>query len=108
MPNLHGQMNTLILPHTETKAANIGIPAVWKEFYTPLVLQTDKSSLSLGFILEQKGHVIAYASITLSKAKQQYSVIQKECLVAVFAVKQFKHYLFGGKFQLLTHHNPLQ
>ena len=54
------------------------------------VLQTDASFMGLGAVLEQNGHVIAYASISLNKAEQQYSVIQKEYLAAVFAMKQFR------------------
>jgi len=34
--------------------------------------------------------------------------IQKECLAAVSALKQFRHYLLGCSFQLLTDHAPLQ
>ena len=72
------------------------------------VLQTDASSVGLGAVLEQNGYVIAYASRSLNKAEQQYSVIQKECLAAVFVMKQFRHYLLGRTFQLLTDHSPLQ
>ena len=52
--------------------------------------------------------MVAYASRALTKAEQQYSVIQKECLAAVFAMKQYRHYLLGQHFQLLTDHSPLQ
>ena len=72
------------------------------------VLQTDASAAGLGAVLEQDGHVIAYASRTLNKADQQYSVIQKECLAAVYAMKQFRHYLLGRPFTLVTDHAPLQ
>ena len=71
------------------------------------VLQTDASSVGLGVVLEQNGKVIAYASKALNSAEQHYSVIQKECLAAVFATKQFCHYLLGRPFQLLTDHCPL-
>ena len=64
------------------------------------VLQTDASSMG--------GHVIGYASRALNKVEQQYSVIQKECLAIVFALKQFRHYLLGRPFELLTDHSPLQ
>ena len=35
-------------------------------------------------------------------------VIQRECLAAVFAMKQFHHYLLGRSFTLMTDHAPLQ
>ena len=72
------------------------------------ILQTDASSVGVGAILEQGGSVIAYASRALNQAEQQYSVIQKECLAIVFALKQFRHYLLGRSFELLTDHAPLQ
>ena len=37
-----------------------------------------------------------------------YSVIQRECLAIVWAMKQFRHYLLGRTFQLMTDHAPLQ
>ena len=51
---------------------------------------------------------IAYASRIVTKSEQQYSTIQKECLAAVYAMKQFRHYLLGCPFQLITVHAPLQ
>ena len=61
----------------------------------PFVLQTDASAVGLGAVLEQGGYVIAYASQTLTKSESNYSVIQRECLAAVFGMKQFRHYLLG-------------
>ena len=72
------------------------------------VVYTDASDVGLGAVLEQDNHVIAYASRTLTKAEQNYSVIQKECLAIVYATKQFCHYLLGRQFQLHTDHAPLQ
>ena len=62
------------------------------------VLQTNAaaSAAGLGAVLEQGGHVIAYASRTLTKSEFNYSVIQKECLAIVFGMKQFRHYLLGS------------
>ena len=74
----------------------------------PFLLQTDASAVGVGAVLEQGGCVIAYASCTLTKSEQQYSTIQKECLAAVYAMKQFRHYLLGHPFQLVTDHAPLQ
>ena len=57
----------------------------------PFMLQTDASAVGLGAVLEQGGHVIAYASRTLTKSESNYSVIQKECLAIIFGMKQFRH-----------------
>ncbi len=66
-----------------------------KEF----VLQSDASDTGLGAVLEQDGHVVAYASCALTKSERQYNVIQRECLAAVYATKQFRHYLLGRHFK---------
>ena len=44
---------------------------------SPFILQTDASAVGLGAVLEQDGHVIAYASRSLNSAEQHYSVIQR-------------------------------
>ena len=75
---------------------------------TEFVLQTDTSAVALGAVLEQKGHVIAYASQSLTASEHNYSVIQRECLAIVFALKQFRHCLLGWPFLLNTDHAPLQ
>ena len=72
------------------------------------ILQTDASANGIGAVLEQGGRVVGYASRTLSSAEKNYSVIQRECLAVIFALKQFRHYLLGCKFSLLTDHAPLQ
>jgi len=47
------------------------------------VLQTDASAIAVGAKLEQDGHVIAYASHSLTSSKRNYSVIQRESLAIV-------------------------
>lgn len=49
------------------------------------ILHTDASDA----VLEQDGRVVAYASRALTQSERNYSVIQRECLVVVYAVKQF-------------------
>ena len=73
-----------------------------------MILQTDASGVGLGAVLEQEGHVIGYASRTLSRSESNYSVIQRECLAIVWGMKQLCHYLLGQLFQLMTDHAPLQ
>ena len=71
-------------------------------------LQTDASAVGLGAVLEQDGHVIAYASRALTAPERKYSVIQRECLAVVYGLKHFRHYLLGKRFKVLTDHEPLQ
>ena len=71
-----------------------------------MVLQTNANNVGLGAVLEQDQRVIGYTSHTLTKAEANYSMIQRECLAIVWAMKQFCHYLLGHTFQLLTDHAP--
>ena len=64
--------------------------------------------MGLGAVLEQDGHVVVYASRSLTTPEQQYSVIQRECLAVIYALKQFRHYLLGRYFEIVTDHAPLQ
>ena len=64
----------------------------------PFLVQTDTSVDGLGAVLEQDDRVIAYASRALTKAEHNYSVVERECLVITYALKQFCHYLLGHKF----------
>ena len=94
------------------KDALIQAPILKYPDFTPLAkpfhLYTDASATGIGAVLEQSSHVVAYVSRALSKAEQNYSVIQKECLALVYALKQFRHYLLGRPFKILTDHAPLQ
>ena len=90
-----------------TQALVLAIPQFTADA-PPFLLQTDANAVGLGAVLEQGGCTIAYASCILIKSEQQYSNIQKECLAAVYAMKQFYHYLSGHPFQLITDHAPLQ
>lgn len=72
------------------------------------ILQTDASAVGLGAVFEQQGRVIAYASRSLTSSERNYSVIQRECLAIIFALKQFRHYLLGHPSLLNTDHAPLQ
>ena len=72
------------------------------------ILCTDASGSGLGVVLEQGGKVVSYASRTLNKAEKNYRTIEKECLAVVFGTKQFRHYLLGRQFKIITDHNPLK
>ena len=50
---------------------------------------------------------IAFVSRSLSKAEQNYSLIEREALSIVWGVKKFQLYLYLKEFTLVTDHKPL-
>ena len=75
-------------------------------------MQTDDSDCGLGAVLAQKDshgneQVVAYASRTLSDREKHYSAMEKEALAVVFAAQNFRVYLLGKAFQLITDNRAL-
>lgn len=85
----------------------LGFPNFAKDA-NKFMVHTDASAGGLGAVLEQNKKVIAYASRVLTKPERNYSLIQRECLAIIFALKQFRYYLLGRPFILFTDHAPLQ
>lgn len=73
-------------------------------------LNVDASNEAIGAVLMQ-GEIemspVAYASRKLSEAEKRYSTTEKECLSLVWALRYFRHYLWGLKFQVVTDHQAL-
>jgi hypothetical protein len=80
-------------------------------FTKPFVLTTDASNEVLGAILSQgpigQDYPISYASRTLNNAEKNYSTTEKELLAIVWGCKQYRPYLYGRKFTILTDHKTL-
>ncbi|GJY21407.1 putative reverse transcriptase domain-containing protein, partial [Tanacetum coccineum] len=68
----------------------------------------DASGLGLGCVLMQRGKVIAYASRQLKIHEKNYTTHDLELGTVVFALKIWRHYLYGTKSVIYTDHKSLQ
>ncbi|KAJ9562943.1 hypothetical protein OSB04_008103 [Centaurea solstitialis] len=72
------------------------------------VVYSDASKMGLGCVLMQRGKVISYASRQLKDHERNYPVHDLELAAVVFALKLWRHYLYGTKCTLFTDHKSLQ
>ncbi|KAL4153837.1 hypothetical protein QTP88_001670 [Uroleucon formosanum] len=83
----------------------------YPDFEQPFNLTWDASNFVIGCILSQgpigNDPLIAYASRTLNKAEQSYNTTEKELCAIVWGVKQYRPYLYGQKFNIITDHRAL-
>ncbi|GKA26369.1 putative reverse transcriptase domain-containing protein [Tanacetum coccineum] len=68
----------------------------------------DASHKGLGAVLMQKEKVIAYASYQLKIHEKNYTTHNLELGAVVFALKMWRHYLYGMKCVVFTDHKSLQ
>ncbi|GKE08772.1 pol protein [Tanacetum coccineum] len=68
----------------------------------------DASSNGLGCVLMQRGRVIAYASRQLKKHEEEYPTHDLELAAVVFALKLWRHYIYGVKIKIFTDHKSLK
>ncbi|GJU98847.1 putative reverse transcriptase domain-containing protein, partial [Tanacetum coccineum] len=68
----------------------------------------DASNQGLGCVLMQRGKVIAYASRQLKTHEKNYTTHDLELGAVVFALKTWRHYLYGTKSVIYTDHKSLQ
>ena len=72
------------------------------------VVYCDASNQGLGCVLMQRGKVIAYASRQLKTHEVNYATHDLELGAVVFALKIWRHYLYGTKCTVFTDHKSLQ
>ncbi|GKF02015.1 putative reverse transcriptase domain-containing protein, partial [Tanacetum coccineum] len=72
------------------------------------VVYCDASLKGFGAVLMQREKVIAYASRQLRKNKENYTTHDLELGAVVFALRLWRHYLYGTKCTVYTDHKILQ
>ena len=72
------------------------------------VIFSDASLNGLGCVLMQEGKVVAYASRQLKPYEKKYSTNDLELAAIVFALKIWRHYLYGEKCFIYTDHKSLK
>ena len=87
-----------------TEAPILVQPESGKEF----VIYSDASLLGLGYVLMQEGRVVAYASRQLKPHEKNYPTHDLELAAIVFALKIWRHYLFGEKCHVFSDHKSLK
>ncbi|GJS56777.1 putative reverse transcriptase domain-containing protein [Tanacetum coccineum] len=82
----------------------LALPEGSKDF----IAYCDASKKGLGAVLMQREKVIAYASRQLKIHEKNYTTHDLELGAVVFALKIWRHYLYGTKCTVFTDHKSLQ
>ena len=80
------------------------LPSEDEEF----IVYCDASKIGLGAVLMEKGKVIAYGSRQLKIHEKNYPTHDLELAVVVFALKIWRHYLYGARCKIYTDHKSLK
>ncbi|KAD4180334.1 hypothetical protein E3N88_28925 [Mikania micrantha] len=93
-----------LLKHKLCSAPILSLPEETKNF----VVYCDASHQGMGCVLMQGNKVIAYASRQLKIHEKNYTTHDLELGAVVFALKIWRHYLYGTKCVVYTDHKSLQ
>lgn len=94
---------------TLTEAPVLKYPIYQKEF----IITTDASGHGLGAVLSQLDgknveSPVSYISRALTTPERNYTTTEQEALVVIWAIKCFRHYVLGNKFEIITDHASLK
>ncbi|GJV54802.1 putative reverse transcriptase domain-containing protein [Tanacetum coccineum] len=100
-------------PKTPTEIRQfIGLAGYYRRFIEEgsenFMVYCDASHKGLGAVLMQKEKVIAYASRQLKVHEKNYTTHNLDLGAVVFALKMWRHYLYGTKCVVFTDHKSLQ
>jgi hypothetical protein len=72
------------------------------------IVCTDACKEGLGGVLSQEGFVICYESRKLKEHEKNYATHDLELAAVVHALRKWRHYLMGKRFELRTYQNSLK
>ena len=87
-----------------TTALILTLPTEGKE----CTIYSDASKNRLGCVLMQEDNVVAYASQQLIPYEKKYPTYDLELVTVVFALKIWRHYLYGVPHNIYTDHQSLK
>ncbi|WMV58446.1 hypothetical protein MTR67_051831, partial [Solanum verrucosum] len=82
----------------------LALPVEGKDF----IVYCDASHSGLGVVLMQEKNVIAYVSRQMKVHERNYPTHDLELAAVVFALKIWRHYLYGVKCEVFVDHRSLQ
>jgi hypothetical protein len=101
MYHMIGLGNTKVLLSSLKKLSTEPL-LIYPDFKQPFIVACDASTKAIGAVLSQlregEERPVAYCSRQLNCAESKHSVTELELLAFLFAVKQFRCYLYGRKF----------
>lgn len=72
------------------------------------VVYSDASRKGLGYVLMHHGNVIGYVSRQLKPYEHNYPMHDLELVAVVFALKNWRHYLYGETCEIFIDHKSLK
>ncbi|GKA61750.1 reverse transcriptase domain-containing protein [Tanacetum coccineum] len=102
-----GEEQELSFQTLKDKLCNVPVLALL-DGLEDFVVYCDASGIGLGCVLMQRGKVIAYTSRQLKFHEKNYTTHDLELGVVVFALKIWRHYLYGTKSVIYMDHKSLQ
>ena len=72
------------------------------------IVYCDALKAGLGCVLMQSGRLVAYGSRQLKNHEQNYQTHDMELAAVVFALKIWRHYLYGEQFEMYSDHKSLK
>jgi hypothetical protein len=94
------------------RAVSTGPVLIIPDDTIPYVVTTDASGYAIGATLSQDqgngSQPIAFLSKKMLAAEKNYPVHEQELLAVICALKEWRHYLHGRKFTIITDHQSLR